>query len=675
MLGHAQVISGLEGLRATLLDRPDSIKEIDRLLQLIGETSKTDGHLYGLLAKAPVGITIYRGPNLVIDFENQAHQRILGHQEEDNIGKPIAVAYPEVAEEVTHHLSEVFREGNVRTADEIRVMAPRSQGAPPGETFLRLALIPIKADDGSPWGVMSMSFDVTEMVRCRERLGEPYRSVVQQSSQLIWVTDVGGNAIFHNRAFLEFTGMPQEALLGTAGRCVIHPDDVDALAKARQCSLHQGTPLRHEARLQRRDGVYTWHLLQIEPLKDERDRQTGWIGFASDIQHVKELAERADAANRTKDEFLALLGHELRNPLAPMLTALELIRLRTDGRVTRELNVLERQVRHLARLVEDLLDVSRITRGKLSLERRPVRVSDVVTKATEMTSALIAQRNHRLLVEMPPGEVMIFGDLDRLAQIFSNLVTNAAKYTSPHGKITLSADVADGEVVVRVRDSGDGIEPGLLPRIFDPFSQGARTIDRKQGGLGLGLAIVRNLVELHGGSVTAHSEGPGRGSEFVVRLPRTMPSETLLPDALGTVHAASLSSERHPRVLVVDDNSDAADTLAAVLVDRGCRTETAFDGPTAIEAAKRFRPQVVFLDIGLPVMDGYEVARRLRKEPDLAPLKLVAVTGYGQATDRQRSHDAGFDEHVVKPYDIDKLLDLIHCRNASNRSTSTEGGP
>jgi PAS domain S-box-containing protein len=637
------------------VDRPDATREIDRLLQLIGEASKTEGHVYDLLAKAPVGITIYRGPDHIIEFENPAHQRIMGRPGEDHIGKPVAEAYPEVAEEATRHLGEVFREGRVRTADKVRVMVPHSTGAPPEETFLRLALIPITATDGSAWGVMSMSFDVTNLVECLDNLSEPYRCVVERSSQLIWVSDVAGHAIFHNRAFLEFTGVLQETLLGTAGRCVIHPDDVPAIAKAHEFSLQEGAPLRHEARLLRRDGVYIWHLLQIEPFTCERGKRTGWIGFATDIQQVKELAERAEAANRAKDEFLALLSHELRNPLSPILTAVQLVRLRNGGRAVQELDVLERQVRHLARLVEDLLDVSRITRQKITLERRPVRITEVVDRAIEAASPLIDERNHRLLVERPPHDVMVFADPDRLEQVFWNLLTNAAKYTPPQGKITLIVDQTESEIVVRVRDAGEGIPPDLLPKLFDPFSQGARPLDRRQGGLGLGLTIVRNLVELHGGSVTAHSEGPGRGSEFVVRLPRIMPGEAHAP---GKARGISVSSTR-PRVLVVDDNNDAANMLAETLQDLGCQTETAFDGPSALEAAKGFRPRVVLLDIGLPLMDGYEVARRLRQEAELAPLKLVAITGYGEGSDRQKSREAGFDEHVVKPVDIDKLPGLL----------------
>jgi PAS domain S-box-containing protein len=405
-------------------------------------------------------------------------------------------------------------------------------------------------------------------------------------------------------------------------------------------------------------GAITWVMADSGRHYDERDLNVA-VALAERASIAVENAllfdevrlTRADAmtANRTKDELLALLGHELRNPLAPMLPALQLMRLRNGGGTTRELDVLERQVRHLTRLVEELLDVSRISRQRITLERRPVRVAEVVAKAIEVVSPLLEQKNHHFLVEMPPHDEIVSGDPDRLSQVLSHLLSNAAKYTPPRGKIALIVDAADSDLVVRVRDSGDGITPELFLRLFDPFYQGPRTLDRSQGGLGLGLAIVRNLVELHGGSVTAHSDGPGRGSEFVVRLPRSTPSEAPSRGAQVPAHTTSAPSGPHSRVLVVDDNRDAANMLAEALHDLGHQTETAFDGPSALKAAERFRPQVVLLDIGLPVMDGYEVARHLRQEAELGPLKLVAITGYGQSSDKRKSLEAGFDEHVVKP--------------------------
>jgi CheY-like chemotaxis protein len=288
-----------------------------------------------------------------------------------------------------------------------------------------------------------------------------------------------------------------------------------------------------------------------------------------------------------------------------------------------------------------------------------VRIADVVARAVEIASPLIEQRAHHLSVDIPRRGLMVCADPARLAQVFSNLLTNAAKYTPVGGTIGVVVNATDEEIVVRVRDSGEGLAPELLPHVFDLFSQGARTLDRSQGGLGIGLAIVRNLVELHGGSVTAHSEGIGRGSEFVVRIPRAladeMPSRTIVDPA----RTARQPTSPRPRVLVVDDNNDAAEMLAEALAVLGCETEVAYDGPSALEAAKRFRPRVVFLDIGLPVMDGYEVARRMRRDSGLLPLRLVAVTGYGQASDRRKARDAGFDEHVVKPIDLDALPDLL----------------
>jgi signal transduction histidine kinase len=373
----------------------------------------------------------------------------------------------------------------------------------------------------------------------------------------------------------------------------------------------------------------------------------------TELAHARQVAEDA---SRAKDEFLAMLGHELRNPLAPILTALQLLRLRGVQAGERERTIIERQVRHLVGLVDDLLDVSRITRGKIRLSRLPIQLSDAVAKGIELASPLLEQHQHDLAIDIPTRGFGVLADPDRLAQVFSNLLTNAAKYTPPGGHIRMSAALEAGEIVLRVRDTGIGIEPGMLPRVFDLFTQDRQAIDRAQGGLGLGLAIVRSLVALHGGSVTARSDGRGRGSEFIVRLPHL---------SMETAPAASPADGLPPaldtglRVLVVDDNEDAVFMLAEALTQAGHQTAVAHDGPEALQVAERFRPDVALLDIGLPVMDGFELARQIRANRDLASVRLVAVTGYGQEHDRRRTQAAGFDAHLVKPVDIQLVSELI----------------
>ena len=373
----------------------------------------------------------------------------------------------------------------------------------------------------------------------------------------------------------------------------------------------------------------------------------------------QQARREAETASRAKDEFLAMLGHELRNPLSPMITALELMRLRGGDVLERERTIVERQVQHLTRLVDDLLDVSRITRGKIQLKRRLVEMGEVVENAIEMASPLLEARRHRLDADVPRRGLLVEGDPDRLAQVLANLLTNAAKYTQAEGEVRVRASREGSQVVVRVRDSGMGIAPELLPRVFDLFVQGYRALDRSQGGLGLGLTIVRSLVDMHGGAVSAASEGMGKGSEFTVRLPAaTAAALTPAPGALPAVAGRQrLGAGR--RVLVVDDNQDAADALVDALGAHGVAAAVAYDGPGAIEAALRFRPEAAFLDIGLPVMDGYELARRLREL--LGPaIRLVALTGYGQDRDRALSRAAGFDEHLVKPVELEHIVALIH---------------
>ena len=364
----------------------------------------------------------------------------------------------------------------------------------------------------------------------------------------------------------------------------------------------------------------------------------------------------AEEASRAKDQFLAVLGHELRNPLAPIATALRLMSLRAGDACISERAIIERQVQHMTRLVDDLLDVSRITRGKVELRRRPVEIADVIAKAVEIASPALEQRQHRLEVDVPSRGLTVNGDAGRLAQVFANLLTNSAKYTPPYGDVSVRAMGDRRMARVSVRDTGMGIAPDVLPHVFEVFVQGSRR-DAVRAGLGLGLAIVRSLTELHGGRVEARSSGLNQGSEFVVELPllEAPPREAARPTPRD--HPAPVG--RPMRVLVVDDNLDAAEMLAEWLGAIGHAVRVAADGPTALEIAAEFKPDVALLDIGLPVMDGYEVARRLRDQPGCAKMRLIALTGYGQESDHDRSRRAGFEDHLVKPVDLDAITHAV----------------
>jgi PAS domain S-box-containing protein len=396
------------------------------------------------------------------------------------------------------------------------------------------------------------------------------------------------------------------------------------------------------------------------------------LAFAEDLARRaallierRHLEEAATAANRAKDEFLAMLGHELRNPLAPIRTALQLMALRGDAETTRERQVIERQVDHLVRLVDDLLDVSRITQGRIKLDREPLEISTVISSALEMTSTFLEQHGHHVEFHVPREGLVVDADPARLAQVFSNLLTNAAKFTDPGGRITVSASRVGDEIVTTVKDTGVGIAPEFLPSLFETFTQERQTLERSHGGLGLGLSIVRSLVSMHGGTVSADSEGPGRGAAFTVRLPAFQGVITI-----AHLAGASPSEPRAQgcRILLVDDNVDAVDLMSDLLIEAGHDVKVAYDPPSALALVREFVPDLAILDIGLPVMDGYELAAKLRASLQPNAPQMIALTGYGQGQSQQRASEAGFARHLIKPVAFETLLQTLHELTASSGS-------
>ena len=379
----------------------------------------------------------------------------------------------------------------------------------------------------------------------------------------------------------------------------------------------------------------------IETRQRERDEQ---------VARADAARAEAEAADRAKDEFLALLGHELRNPLAPALTAVHLMKQR--GENSREREVIERQIRHMARLVDDLLDVSRLRRGAIELRREPFDLAEAVSRAVEMTSPIFTDKHHELVVEVPQG-LIVDGDRIRIAQVISNLLSNAAKYTEPHGRVVLEGRQEYGEIVLECCDNGSGIAPELLPRVFDLFVQGERGLDRRQGGLGLGLAVARMLVDRHGGTIEVASAGPKQGSRFVVRVPAA-PSSAIRPGVELPLSAAS--SGRAGRVLVVDDNHDALIMLLDAFKQAEIEAVGAETAKEAIDLATAIQPDVAVLDIGLPDVNGFDLARSLRALPGGAWIRLIAVTGYGREEDKAAARAAGFDAFFAKPVDMPTLL-------------------
>jgi PAS domain S-box-containing protein len=503
---------------------------------------------------------------------------------------------------------------------------------------------------------------VAERTRQLQESEERHRLLVELNPNALLIYDAG-KVVFANPAAARMLGRSDPGeLVGRSPLEFITTPQREALLERWQRVLDTGEPAPPlEQTWVRPDG----RVVEVETTA----HRFSWRGrpqvkvIARDVGEHKRLegelrrrAEELADADRRKDEFLATLAHELRNPLAPIGNALEVLRAGARPEVQAEVvAMLGRQLRQMVRLVDDLLDVSRITRGKISLREERVDLAAVVNSALETSRPLIDAARQRVIVTLPPVPVCVTGDPTRLAQVVANLLNNAAKYTAEGGRIELAVAREDGTAVVRVRDEGIGMPAELLPRVFDLFVQADRSIERSRGGLGIGLTLVKSLVEMHGGTVEAKSAGPGHGSEFIVRLPAA--ADEVPAAAPPAPPPAAGAAPR--RVLVVDDNVDSADSLAMLLQVNGHEVRVAYDGPAALREAAAFVPEVVLLDIGLPGMNGYEVARKLREMPEAKGTLLVAQTGWGQAEDRRRSKEAGFDHHLVKPVDVPKLLELL----------------
>jgi two-component system CheB/CheR fusion protein len=501
---------------------------------------------------------------------------------------------------------------------------------------------------------------------CAERGSERrFRALVENAFDGVTLIGADGTMLETTPITFRGLGYTAEEYVGRNGFELLHPDDVALVSGLMARLLAQpGGKVTARYRLRHKDGSWRWVDAVATNLLGEPDVAAIVVNHRDVTEQQRledELRRRADElarADRHKDEFLATLAHELRSPLAPIRSATQVLKgiEPAPAELTSARDIIERQVAHLSRLVDDLLDISRVRQGKISLHHETVDAATVVARAVEIARPLLDARRHELSVALPPGPVWMIGDPTRLAQVLGNLLANAAKYMDEGGQVWLSAGEEGGEVVFRVRDRGMGIPAEMLTQVFAPFTQLERSLDRAEGGLGIGLALVRALVELHRGSVVARSEGPGRGSEFEVRLPGS--------SAVPRGEERSASEDSRPsgkvsrRVLVVDDNVDAAQSLALFLHASGHVVHKAHDGPAALEAALDLRPEVVLLDLGLPRMDGYEVARHLRaRQPD--GLVLIALTGHGQEEDRRRTREAGFDHHVVKPAAPETLLRLI----------------
>lgn len=531
----------------------------------------------------------------------------------------------------------------------------------------------LKNDNGKVVNVVIEGRDDTTRKRQETELRESeekLRLLADTIPQLAWMAQPDGYISWYNRRWYEYTGTSREDMEGWGWQSVHDLEVLPTVLERWRASLTTGEPFDMIYPLRGKDGEFRPFLTRVNPLRDPQGRIIYWFGTSTDISDIKRMEEALRDADRRKDEFLATLAHELRNPLAPIRNSLQILKMpRVDAEMIQQTrDIMERQVHHLVRLVDDLLDVSRVMRGKIELRREPVELATVIARAVETANPLIDVQGHQLEISVSTESLLMNVDPVRLTQVIGNLLTNSAKYTDANGHIWLSARKEGESAILSVRDDGIGISPELLPHVFELFVQADHTSTKAQGGLGIGLTLVKNLVLMHGGSVKAISAGIGKGSEFVVQLP-------LIPRETST--AGNTESELHNpestvsgrRILVVDDNRDAAISLSLLLRLQGHDVRVAHDGQSALNLAATHRPEVVFLDLGMPQMDGFAVAERIRKLPQLEQVVLVALTGWGQQQDRQRTSEAGFNYHLVKPPEptaIEALLAEVQRSDSNN---------
>jgi len=495
--------------------------------------------------------------------------------------------------------------------------------------------------------------DVTAVKRAEQAARESeerFRDLADNIAQLAWMADERGSIFWYNRRWLEYTGTTLEEMGGKGWRKVHHPDHLRRVIEKLQRCLESGEAWEDTFPLRGQDGQYRWFLSRALPIRDESGRVLRWFGTHTDVSGQREAQRALEETSRRKSEFIGILSHELRNPLAPIRNGLQILETVApdSAQAARSRAVIARQVGHLTRLVDDLLDVNRISSGKIELRRTRADLRALVRQACDDQRSVLEEDGIALELSLPEAPVWVDVDATRIAQVVGNLLQNAAKFSDRGARAIVSVSSA-AQAEIRVRDTGIGMEPALVERMFEPFAQADQTLARTRGGLGLGLALVKGLVELHGGTVTGRSEGRGSGAEFLVRLP--LAETQVLRERAG----APAPARNRRTVLVIEDNRDAGETLKELLELDGHRAWLAADGKSGVALAREHRPEVVICDIGLPDMSGYEVARILRGDPDLRGMRLIALTGYAQPSDRDRAREAGFDAHLAKPPSLDAI--------------------
>ena len=599
-----------------------------------------------------------------IERMNTVAEELTGWKLQEARGRPLEAVFRIVHEHtreiVENPVARVLREGRVvGLANHTALLARDGR-----EFVIEDTAAPIRHEDGTLDGVVLVFQNATPRREAERKLAEreqQFQVLADNIPTLCWMADETGHALWYNSRWYEYTGTTPEEMHGPGWQSVVDPDALPEVLERWSASVASGARFEMVFGLRGADGILRPFLTRSAPVRDATGQIVRWFGTNADISEQQAAQDSLRQADRRKDEFLATLAHELRNPLAPVSNAVLLLKSKGDDAQMREWasTIIERQAQSMARMLDDLLDVSRITRGTLTLQKQRVSLASVVDNAVEVAQPILTTRRHQLTIDLPPQTIEVEVDPLRLSQLIGNLLINAAKYTDPGGRIELSAVVTGHRVNVSVRDNGIGLEPDSIGQVFEMFSQVKSALDRTEGGLGIGLALVKGLAELHGGSVEAHSLGLGKGSTFSVHLPLAQRVPASAPGGVSAGEAEPVEVSQR-RVLVADDNKDAATTLQALLELQGHEVTVAHDGQAALELAEQLQPQIAILDIGMPRLNGYEVARKIRAAEWGPGMRLIALTGWGQEGDRQRALAAGFDAHLTKPVYADELNGLLN---------------
>ena len=584
---------------------------------------------------------------------NPATLASVGKLAEECLGKTDAefLPNPEDARAIMANDRRIMDSGKTEIYDETLV-------SDSGTHWYRCHKTPYRDAQGKVVGLIGIGRDITAQRAVETALQESeerFRVLTQAVPSLIWEADAEGGNTFMSDAWCVYTGMTAAESAGSGWAAALHPEDHHRIFGEWRAAVASPQLFDCRYRLRAADGSYRWFLTRAAPLMDQSGRVCHWVGTSTDIDEMVQAQAKLAATDRRKDEFLATLAHELRNPLAAIRNGVHVLKnsKSLDDPDAAVLGIMDRQVQQLVRLVDDLLEVSRISRGQIELRKQSVAVSDFLQEALETCQPLIEKNGHCVSVKLANEPLWVFGYPLRLSQIAANIINNAAKYTPPGGRIEIEAVAEDGEAALRVRDNGVGVSAEMMPRIFDLFVQDESPARLADGGLGIGLALARQLAALHDGRIDAASDGPGKGSEFIIRLPLHRKPALAARDQKKPAEGAAA------RVLVIDDDRDVADALGALMKALGATVRAAYDGQAGVAAIDGFDPDLIFVDIGMAGVDGYETARRIRRNHAECRFLLVALTGWGQEDDRRRALDAGFDFHLTKPAPIEALEGLL----------------